>query len=389
MPSGRLKNAAYRLMLPFFAPKASEPVIQSIDGHLVLERKALERILYRHHMLAGSILISDQEDFSTIRTSILANDQNEIADPVYYRVASITKMATALIALILQDHGQLDLNEPVTNLLPGFKGIGALKDVTSLHLLTHTAGIADPAHLEQDLTNGLPLEDAVKDARFTLPGRSFRYSNLGFGILGCIFEAVTGLPLGEIYRNYLFEPLSMHATLEACSIPEEQIMPVVRILPYHPGSALRITKLGRFSLSYPDPEHHYGHSAGSMYTDIQSLGKLVACIQNDGRPLPSSGTQQMRKAHAYYGSVSPTLAYGIGLLIIRDPVLSEHRILGHQGFAYGCADGVFWEEDTGRTMIVLNGGCSEARTGRLGLCNRDMLEWAFRKELPKWSEFQW
>ena len=27
----------------------------------------------------------------------------------------------------------------------------------------------------------------------------------------------------------------------------------------------------------------------------------------------------------------------------------------------------------------------EARTGRLGLCNRDMLRWAFRKELPQWN----
>ena len=92
----------------------------------------------------------------------------------------------------------------------------------------------------------------------------------------------------------------------------------------------------------------------------------------------------MKKEHADYGKLSPTLSYGLGLLIIRDPSLSDSRILGHQGFAYGCVDGAFWEESTGRLLITLNGGCSEARTGRLGLSNRDFIRWAFRKELPSW-----
>ena len=92
----------------------------------------------------------------------------------------------------------------------------------------------------------------------------------------------------------------------------------------------------------------------------------------------------MKKQAASYGKLSPQLTYGLGLLRIQDPRLSSRLILGHQGFAYGCADGAFWEEDTGNCVITLNGGCSEAREGRLGLLNRDVLRWAFRKELPAW-----
>ena len=88
--------------------------------------------------------------------------------------------------------------------------------------------------------------------------------------------------------------------------------------------------------------------------------------------------------HASYGNLSPTLSYGLGVLRINDPGISDSMILGHQGFAYGCADGAFWEKSSGRIMIMLNGGCSEARAGRLGLLNRDLLRWAFRKELPLW-----
>ena len=52
--------------------------------------------------------------------------------------------------------------------------------------------------------------------------------------------------------------------------------------------------------------------------------------------------------------------------------------------AYGCVDGAFIEEGTGRKVVFLNGGASEAREGKLGLVNKDVLTWAFRKEFPEW-----
>ena len=122
-----------------------------------------------------------------------------------------------------------------------------------------------------------------------------------------------------------------------------------------------------------------------MYTDTASLQTLYhVLISDENGYLSGDSLSEMKKEHADYGKLSPTLSYGLGLLIIRDPSLSDSRILGHQGFAYGCVDGAFWEESTGRLLITLNGGCSEARTGRLGLSNRDFIRWAFRKELPSW-----
>ena len=92
----------------------------------------------------------------------------------------------------------------------------------------------------------------------------------------------------------------------------------------------------------------------------------------------------MLREHAAYGKISPTLTYGYGILRIQDPSISDSVLLGHQGFAYGCADGAFWEEGSGRMVIFLNGGASEARKGRLGSCNYDILKWALRKEMPAW-----
>ena len=384
MPSTKIKNLLYRSALPFCAPSAGRSPLLPAQGHPLSDPDGLSRIIRRHHAAGSAVLVSDGSRFSLVLEK--PSPAGQAASPdTYFRVASITKMATALLSVILVHDGLLDPDAPVAGYLPDSDGLPELSGVTLRRLLSHTSGLADPLRLESLLESGAPYREAVSGARAAEPGSSFRYSNLGFGLVGCILESVTGTALGELFSSRIFRPLGMNASIEGCSLPEERIMPVIRILPYRPEHRLTVTPLGRIPLSSPDPLHHYGHTAGSMYTDIQSLHKLLICLRDGGSPLlPASAADVMKQKHASYGSLSPTLSYGLGLLIIDDPRLSSGRILGHQGYAYGCADGAFWEEDTGRVMMILNGSCSEAREGRLGLCNRDMLRWAFRKELPQW-----
>ena len=385
MPSTKIKNLAYRILLPVKAPQADRSPVTDVSGHPLFCFHELIRILRKHRVLGGSVLVSSGTEQALILSRCTATGQTAAPDSMF-RVASITKTATAMLVLRFRDEGILDLSAPVSDLLPDCNNLADLKDVTLLHLLSHTSGLSDPPGLEHLLETGTPFHEAVRGARLSEPGHTFRYSNLGFGLIGSILEAVSGRPLGMLFREALFDPLGMNATIEGCRLEQGKIMPVVRVLPYRPGPGLLLTKLGRNPLDQPDPLRHYGHTAGSMYTDIHSLQKMLQCIRDGGAPLLSGNSVfLMEKQHASYGKLSPALSYGLGLLIIRDPSLSTGRILGHQGFAYGCADGAFWEEDTGRMMIILNGGCSEARTGRLGLCNRDMLSWAFRKELPQWN----
>ena len=101
----------------------------------------------------------------------------------------------------------------------------------------------------------------------------------------------------------------------------------------------------------------------------------------DGKRLVSA---EMMAEMTKVQSSTPTRTYGLVLVLLNRPAISERRLLGHQGFAYGCVDGAFIEEGTGRKVIFLNGGASEARNGKLGLVNQDVLTWAFGKEFPEW-----
>lgn len=217
------------------------------------------------------------------------------------------------------------------------------------------------------------------------PGEKMEYCNFGFGLLGCLLENVTGMCISELFRVKLFEPLGMRATLDASTLDESKIMPISRVLPYKKGNDVTITKLGRIPLTHPDPLHHFGHTAGAMYTDAPSLAKLLDLIGKDGicdgkRLVSAEMMHEMTRVQAS----TPTRTYGLGLVLLNRPAISDKLLLGHQGFAYGCVDGAFIEAGSGRKVIFLNGGASEAREGKLGLINKDVLTWAFRKEFPTW-----
>ena len=309
MPSTKIKNLLYRSALPFCTPSAGRSPLLPVQGHPLSDPDGLSRIIRRHHAAGSAVLVSDGSSFSLVLEK--PSPAGQAASPdTYFRVASITKMATALLSVILVHDGLLDPDAPVSGYLPDSDGLPELSGVTLRRLLSHTSGLADPLRLESLLESGAPYREAVSGARAAEPGSSFRYSNLGFGLVGCILESVTGTALGELFSSRIFRPLGMNASIEGCSLPEERIMPVIRILPYRPENRLTVTPLGRIPLSSPDPLHHYGHTAGSMYTDTASLQTLYhVLISDENGYLSGDSLSEMKKEHADYGKLSPTLSY--------------------------------------------------------------------------------
>lgn len=389
MPSGTVRNLIYRAMLPLRAPSPRGHMRRQTAGRALTDPEGYERLLVRHHVLGASLLLRDNEETRAVFTSLDGKHARTADESTLFRVASLTKMATALAVLRLCERGAFGLDDPVSGLLPDGRG---LEGITLRHLLSHTSGLRDLTLSEQGMVRGIPYPDVLRQdgCRVGEPGQSFAYCNLGFGLLGCVIEQTTELPVSDAVADLVLRPLGMRGTLDASTLDEDRIMPATRVLARGSSPDVRVTQLGRVRLEKPDPLRHYGHTAGALYTDAASLSRLLTMIAQGGsldgvRFLGETYIKEMTARQAVYGRISPTLSYGLGLLFIRDPALSGSRIIGHQGFAYGCADGAFWEESTGRQVIFLNGGCSEARTGRLGVCNRDVLRWALREEMPRWK----
>jgi CubicO group peptidase (beta-lactamase class C family) len=102
-----------------------------------------------------------------------------------FRLASVTKLMTALAALVAAEEGVIDLEEPAGP--PGS---------TARHLLAHASG--------------LPFEgDGPPIAR---PGTRRIYSNVGFEALADRVAAHAEMPFAEYLRAAVFAPLGMAAT---------------------------------------------------------------------------------------------------------------------------------------------------------------------------------
>ena len=386
MPSTPLKNLLYRAALPLLAPSPHKQMKHLETGKPLAHLPYYEHLLVKYRVLGASLLLSDGRDTAQVHTTVYS-PRHIANENTLFRVASITKMATALVTLMCVDEGLFTLDAPIRPLLPETEHSPVLDGMTVRHLLCHISGLRDIPAMDTALREGSSFDSvlAAEDIRSGNPGEQMEYCNFGFGLLGCLLENVTGMCISELFRVKLFEPLGMRATLDASTLDESCIMPISRVLPYKKGNDVTITKLGRVPLDKPDPLRHFGHTAGAMYTDAPSLSRLLDLIGGmgmiDGNRLVSAGLMtEMTRVQ----SSTPTRTYGLGLVLLNRPDISEHRLLGHQGFAYGCVDGAFIEEGTGRKVVFLNGGASEAREGKLGLVNKAVLTWAFRKEFPEW-----
>jgi D-alanyl-D-alanine carboxypeptidase len=136
-----------------------------------------------------------------------------------FRIASTTKIYVAAAVLRLMETGKVDLQQPIVALVRGetasaLKGGGYdVERITVAQLLNHTSGLLD--HVQTPtyagLVTGSPRRvwtriDQVAHAMMAgrpldIPGRTFRYSDTGYVILGEIIERLTGEPVGPAVRR--------------------------------------------------------------------------------------------------------------------------------------------------------------------------------------------
>jgi len=114
-----------------------------------------------------------------------------------FEVGSVTKQFTATAILMLQERGQLSVQDDITKYLTDFPTQG--KKVTIENLLTHTSGIPSYTGMKEwaaTMREDLPLEKLItffKGKPFDFePGTRWDYDNSGYVLLGAIIEKVSG-----------------------------------------------------------------------------------------------------------------------------------------------------------------------------------------------------
>lgn len=137
-----------------------------------------------------------------------------------FRIASMTKMMTALLILDLHDQGKLSLDAPAENYVPALGSwvypTTDSRKVTVRDLLNHTSGFVtdDPWADRQMERSQDELDEYLSAAEpfSTTPGSRFEYSNLGYTLLGQIIEKTSGQKFASRLNERLLNPLGMTDT---------------------------------------------------------------------------------------------------------------------------------------------------------------------------------
>ena len=134
-----------------------------------------------------------------------------------YRIASITKTFTAVAILQLRDAGKLQLDDPLRRHLSWVRIRAhdqALSDFTIRELLTHSSGLQRevPGTLWTSPTfpSAAALKEEIEETHS--PGVTWKYSNLGFALLGEVVSAVSGEPWDRYVQRHILDALGMRST---------------------------------------------------------------------------------------------------------------------------------------------------------------------------------
>ena len=183
-------------------------------------RHAIERIdemlTARHEEGFGpglALALTTKDEPIATRTYGVANaDSGEpIAGETIFQIGSITKHFTAVACVRLHEKGRLDLQAPVTEVLDWFEVESSYETpITIHHLLTHTAGLV----MMMDCYPSSWWQTwKLRETRLSFePGERFSYSNVGYNVLQCVIETVTGKTFDAALRELVFEPLGMTNT---------------------------------------------------------------------------------------------------------------------------------------------------------------------------------
>ena len=112
-------------------------------------------------------------------------------------VASQQKSFIAILAGVALDQGLLDIGKPVSAYVgPGWTRAASATEsnITVRHLLEMTSGLREDLSVEAE------------------PGRRFFYNTPAYAVTKRVLEQAAGLPLDELTRRWLTEPLGMGQT---------------------------------------------------------------------------------------------------------------------------------------------------------------------------------
>jgi CubicO group peptidase (beta-lactamase class C family) len=180
----------------------------------------------------GQVVYQDSQGYRNLETYEL------MTTDTLFRIASMTKPITSVLAMMLCEEKKLNLDDQITKWFPQFRKMKVLKNqsgeyedanrlITILDLLTHRAGFTYSGFqkgklkddynevlggdIDTECTNEQWINGLASLPLVSQPGEIFNYGK-STDLLGMLISTIEGKKLGKVMEEKIFNPLGMTDT---------------------------------------------------------------------------------------------------------------------------------------------------------------------------------
>jgi CubicO group peptidase (beta-lactamase class C family) len=273
----------------------------------------------------------------------------EVSTPL--RIASITKTLTATAVGQLSMAGKVGLDDPMVDHIPELARIQAhghpVESLLVRHFLTHRAGIVGEPPTRRWLDSPFPsIEEILEHADLIdvvcAPGAVYKYSNLGYALLGELIARTAGVPYETFIRDSLIGPAGMRRS--AFDAPDGRALGYGRANPDGWPRGIEQEMGGE-------------RPGGGLWSTAEDL--LIwagVALGGRGEVLPKAVAELLLAPEPAVGpelAVGQTLAWDVARI-------SDRLIHSHEGALEGFISALAFDREAGSAAVVLTNGHSEA-----------------------------
>jgi len=334
-----------------------------------------------------------------------------------FRIASVSKMVTALGVMRLVEQGKLALDTDVSRYLGYTLRNPYYPDaaITLRMLLSHTSSLRDDGGYNFPANTSLQsvLQASEKNAVSALiwarpdasnknyaPGKYFSYVNLNWGVIGAVMESVLGKRFDVLMQELILQPLQISGSFHPENLSPAELNNLATLYrkqkndvwdlalawqpqvdDYHQQAVPKRTYLATYQ---PGWNATLFSPQGGLRISARGLSRLMQMLMREGeidgvRLLQPASVRALLTPQWRYDAALQNgddyqgmfQSWALGFQVFTDISAAHHgdRLtpplkpgghgftgVGHLGFAYGLESGFVFDPQTRNGMIYLIGG---------------------------------
>ena len=261
--------------------QGNDTSLQEYSNIIQFTEKKINNLMRKKHLPALAITIVDDQDIVYQQAFGMADMENKIeaSTKSVFKLYSVAKLFTALEIFREVEEGLIDLDNSILDYLPDFRiqsRNNEDKYITVKSILAHRSGLPRNECVlipgeNHDINWLEKFEQATADCYMAYPvGYRYKYSNLGYKLLGRIIEANRKSGFSPYMRDHLFKNLGMgNSTFSFGDIADTKL--VAKGYEYYKHNYYPMAQLDIISVP-----------SGNMYSTIEDLSVfLKSAIKNE------------------------------------------------------------------------------------------------------------